>query len=229
MPRRAMLIVLALTSLITVAGTIVHGRYSNRWGSSMLRRRAAAALLQELPSDFGSWQLVQELPVDEEFLRPILQYEAFLNREYIDQATGRHVAVTVIVGPPGPTSTHRPEMCFSSRGYAQTAGTKNFTIEGTHGMRHEFALAQFHSPNEGAPDLVATYGWRQEDRWWVPPIPRLTFGGGDYLFKVQLTTQVGVGEVGSEPSSRDFLRSFVELLDKAVFANLGKPEEANGG
>lgn len=225
MAHRATLVFLGLAVIATAAGTIVQGRYTNRWGNATPHREFVASIVDELPTNCGSWELVGDVPFEADRLQRILHYNAFVNREYVDHATGRRVSVALILGPPGPTSTHVPEICFASRGYKQASATEKFSFRGEAGARHEFARATFRAPNDMASDLVAAYAWRQTDRWLAPTSARIAFGGGDYLFKVQAVTSTDSADESkaSNEALRDFLRDFVKLLDQAVFARLATP------
>src|SRR5262245_53263400 len=101
---------------ITVATGFVHGRLTQRWGPP-LDLEGASRNLEALPTTIGDWQLVREDPMPEAILQ-MLSCAGHVNRQYVNRHTGNTVSIAIIVGPPGPTAVHTPEICYSSRAYS---------------------------------------------------------------------------------------------------------------
>ena len=76
---------------------------------------AIAAKLEELPTEFGDWQLVenQELP---ESAQNQLHCYGYTLQVYDNTKTGGRVTVAVLFGPRGPIAVHTPEICYSGQG-----------------------------------------------------------------------------------------------------------------
>ena len=52
--------------------------------------------------------MLEDLPIGEGAERE-LECAGYANRRYISNVSGQTVAVTIIVGPPGPTAVHTPK------------------------------------------------------------------------------------------------------------------------
>src|SRR6185312_7441852 len=112
------LIVFALTAVSGAAAGVL----GNRWGTPP-DLRAAAVRLDRLPADLGEWRLIDESPLDESLVE-MLQCIGSTNRTYHNRRSGETVHMSLIVGPPGPTSVHTPEICFSSQCYHVVAAAE---------------------------------------------------------------------------------------------------------
>lgn len=217
MTRRAFLIYTGLLIALAVAGTIVHGRLTNRWGGSTAQRQAAAKTLQLAPRTFGDWELQSETELSDR-VKGILNCAGSLNRKYVNRATGQVVSVAMIVGPPGPTSSHVAEMCYSSQGLEQMGQRLRFQLELPGNQQHEFAEDNFQSPDVSRRRLQVCYAWRQDDGWCVPTLPRAAFGGHPFLYKIQVAAYYSGAEIGTgEDPCRAFLAEFLPALERTVF------------
>src|SRR5262245_60006979 len=90
----------------------VQGQLTNRWGLQAETRLAAERLQVALPKEVGSWRLRHEDQFSPSVIR-ILQCPTHISRAYEHLQTGDTANVAVIVGPPGPTSVHTAEICYS--------------------------------------------------------------------------------------------------------------------
>src|SRR6476620_489551 len=96
----------------TLWGSWLQGRMVNQRGANNeLLMTAAKQLKEPLSIQLGNWKLLNENAFSEDVVR-LLQWPAHLSRSYINQQTGDVVNLMVIVGPPGPISVHRPEICY---------------------------------------------------------------------------------------------------------------------
>jgi len=218
MKRKTLLTYTVLLTALAAAGAVVHGRLTDRWGGCTEQLQAAAATLKLAPREFGNWKLFEELELTDRE-KGILGCESSWNRRYVHKSTGQVVAVVMICGPPGPTSSHYPGLCYSSQGFeAQLDTAERFFLEFPGNKSHEFFENSFLATGLSAQKLQVCYAWRQGDRWLAPAIPRVTFGGGAFLYKIQLaahhTRDIVAGEGGP---CREFLREFIPALEKTVF------------
>ena len=84
--------------------------------------------------------------------------------------------------------------------------------------QHQFFADNFISPKVSAQRLQVCYSWRQTDRWLVPTIPRVTFGGRPFLYKIQVAAYYSDdGSGAAETPCRAFLKQFLPALEKTVF------------
>jgi hypothetical protein len=223
------LIVLAVT-----AGTgAVAGTLGNRWGTPP-DMQTAAGRLARLPAEFGDWQLVDETPLEEHVVR-ILQCVASTNRAYRNQVSGETVHISLTLGPPGPTSVHSPEVCFSSQGFHVEfpAKRRSFSIRPTQntetGSDHldkqpvaafqqdAFWKTTFVPDRRESTRLIVYYGWCDGRGWLAPDYPRFAFGGLPYLYKVQLATKVATHVQQDVDPCDDFVRALLPALSQSGF------------
>ena len=208
------LIVFAVT-----AGTgAVAGALGNRWGAPP-DVQAAAGRLDRLPAEAGDWQLVDELPLDQDLVE-MFQCIGSTNRTYRNRQSGETVHLSLIVGPPGPTSVHTPEICYSSQGYhvdvpaeRRKYPTKN--SEAT--VANEFWKTTFAPDGRRPTRLIAYYSWCDGQTWRAPDRPRFAFGGLPYLYKVQLATKIMPRADEDRDPCDDFLRALLPALSQSGF------------
>jgi hypothetical protein len=208
---------------VTAGSGVAAGKLGNRWGAPP-DMHAAADRLSRLPAECGEWQLVDERPLDEALVE-MLQCAASTNRAYRNRASGETVHVSLIVGPPGPTSVHTPEICFSSQGYHIDIPAERRTFATTAARRNgdaaapvdEFWQTTF-APDRRQPDrLVACYSWCDGRRWLAPDHPRFAFGGFPFLYKMQLATKVSTETEKDTDPCGDFLKALLPALVQSGF------------
>jgi len=170
---------------------------------------AAAKQLQEFPSRVGDWKLKDDVPMADVILRT-LQCAGHVNRVYVHQGTGQEVHVAVIVGPPGPTAVHTPEICYSSKAFEITDERERAVIGGAGAQANTLWKAMFKSRNIGAEPMCVYYAWSLGDKWVASRSPRYEFGGSRLLYKIQLAGSAGApGGSQLEDPCRDFLESLL--------------------
>jgi hypothetical protein len=193
--------------LIIVGGGLAYGHFSQRWGSPP-NLLAAAAHLEELPDRLGDWQLQKEEPMSEDVQR-MLQCAGYVNRTYVNQKTGDSIYLAIIVGPPGPTSVHTPEICFSSRNYSIAHERERILISGSNAGGHSFWNTAFESNNAVAERLSVFFAWSDGGPWTAATSPRFEFAAAPKLFKIQLACHTDEKATAEENSGADFLRALL--------------------
>lgn len=217
MKRQTFLIDTSLLIALAVAGAVVHGGLTNRWSGDTAQLEAVAETLQLAPRTFGDWRLESETEFDDD-VKGILNCAGSWHRTYVHQTSGQVVSVAMIVGPPGPTSSHFAEMCYTTQGHTTLGPGSRFQLELPGNERHEFFEDNFASPDLSAQRLQVCYSWRQTDKWCVPTIPRATFGGRPFLYKIQVAANCSNGDAGdAESPCRAFLEQFIPALEMTVF------------
>lgn len=182
---RNCVLLLALGLSATIAAGFAHGKLTHRWGPTR-DLRAAADNLDRFPKKVGPWEVTDEMPMANEVIRT-LSCAGYVHRQYVNRETGQTISMAMIVGPPGPTSVHTPEICYSSRAY--TADTPREQIQVTdddQSRSHTFWALSFR-PNTPTTDrLRVLYAWCSDELWMAPESPRVTFAGEPLLYKLQL-------------------------------------------
>lgn len=211
----------ALMIAVTVIGTLAQGRLTNRWNYADEKLAKAAESMKSVPTEFGDWRMQSETPFEPR-IQQILSYAAAMNRVYVNSKTNQSVSVAMIVGPPGRTSTHTAELCYSSNGFKPMENTQIATLE-IDGVTNELRRTHLESTSIESRQLEVLYGWRYGDAWEAPSIPRLTYGARPFLFKIQVAAEY---DVPQKPTSEklsegeQFLAAFLPELNKQVFSKV---------
>ncbi len=211
--RRRFLALVAAALGLTLATGVVYGRWTHRWGPPA-DLQAAAKQLEEFPRQIGDWKLSEETPLADAIIQT-LECAGYVNRVYVHQSTGQLIRLAVIVGPPGPTAVHTPEICYSSRAY-EISKSREKAIMGPPGASaNSFWKTTLKSRNVGAEQLQVYYGWSIGDNWQASRSPRFEFGGNPLLYKIQLA-----GEIGdlSNRELADPCRDFLDALLRTHWA-----------
>ncbi len=204
-------------AVITIAG-VVHGRLSNRWGRHPDLEHAGK-LLTSFPRSFGEWIQDDEkdLGVD---VRKILQCAGSFHRVYVNAKTGDVVSAVLIVGPPGPTLAHTPEICLSSQQFERVRGPDPLRITDQAARQHTFHAVEFASKDVSQESLQVVYGWSDGGAWYVPRFGRFTEGGKLLMYKIQIMVQ-GSGESEYSRSAEvcqhfvsQFIPAFKDLVER---------------
>jgi hypothetical protein len=209
------MLAIALVLLTTIASGVIHGRLTNRWGTPVDLANAGKRL-QEFPAEFGDWKLAEDRPLTEP-IRKVLQCAGYVSRIYTHESTGQAVHMVLLVGPPGPTSVHIPEVCYSSQDYRQQGPREAVEISGKAGSATGSFWSLRLQPNglEAAP-LQSYYAWSDGGKWQAAQNPRFTFGGKKLLYKLQLAsaappTGTKKPESATQPDAgKLFLQSLLE-------------------
>jgi hypothetical protein len=214
MKTRSAVLALGLIAGCTVAGAVMHGSMTGRWGQSDVLATVGAKL-REVPDQFGKWRLLSSETFSQAELNE-LECAGHFVREYRHEDTGAIVSVTMLVGPAMPTSLHTPEVCFPSREFKRLKGFPlDEQVVGEDGSVDTFTHSVFRSTRWGG--IVHTYyAWSTGGPWIVPELdPRISFVGKPYLYKIQVghnvpeTTAPGKDEV-----IREFLKDFIPLASQ---------------
>ena len=170
--------------LLTISGTLVHGRLSSRWGPTQSMIEAGAGL-NRIPDRIETWVLQpsQQLP---ESARSMLECVGDISRSYVSPTTQASVQYSLIVGPAGPTSVHSPEICFPAQNYRQLSNRKRVKIRDSGGVDHEFWTVDFQSQGLEARLLHVYYAWSTGGPWSAPDNARYAYAGSPSLYKLQL-------------------------------------------
>jgi hypothetical protein len=197
---------------LTIVTGVIQGRLTNRWGvpEDVL---ALGRRLEELPTSFGDWELVQVSEIGEDAANVLKPY-GYFGGAFQNQVTGDLVTMFVIVGPPEHLCGHTPEACFYNRHYEQIGGREVFALESSDssGKPHEFWRVPFRRLDVDGMFVPAYYSWSDGDRWVAGEDPRFLFAGSSYVFKVQLSCNLSGSRTTEETDPcQEFLAAFVPI------------------
>lgn len=174
------LLVVGLTGLVGA----VYGRLTQRWGPTA-DLTAAARRLADFPQKIGTWELVNEQPIAEDVVE-MLSCGGYVNRQYVDRATGHIISVAILLGPPGPIAVHTPEVCYSSRAYTLQKPRNELSLTDEQGRGHSFWSTKFSSSTPSVDELEVCYAWSDDGDWKASRSPRFEFAARPFLVKIQL-------------------------------------------
>jgi hypothetical protein len=211
------IVMMVFVVAVTFSAAILHGRWTNRWGSPTALGEAANVFAR-LPSEFGGWHKLksEELTAN---VRGILQCQDYVQAVYENQQTSEQVLLTLLLGPPGPMSVHTPEICYASVDSVEIGSRKRVQLppESSENSAWMVQFREAHQPAQGITRVY--YTWGDGLSWNAVEEPRITYGGSPYLFKMQV--RVPLPE-GAEKESSDSARSFIAALVPA-FAEAAAP------
>lgn len=194
----------------TLSAGYLYGRFTQRWGPPP-DLQGAATHLETLPESIGTWQLTEELEMEPGVV-DMLECAGYAVRSYTDRASGASIKLMIIVGPPGPTAVHTPEICYSSRSH-ELQGDAEEVIFGdsatgspshpAHGLWH----VSFKPKGVVGNDLHVYYGWSTGEVWEASESPRFEYAGQPLLYKIQIA-----GEVPPQVTSGDPAKKFLDAL-----------------
>lgn len=219
--------VCVLAVAITVAAAIYQGQLTNRWGKSE-GIDGALSLLETLPADYGPWHLEERTKLSAEEIK-ILQCAGNVQGRYINNDTGETVLVSTLLGPPGPTSVHRPEICFPAVSFPQETERQRVTF-GSGDKQHSAWMVQFRDTKNPAGGIVRVYyAWSDGGPWQAADQPRITFGTRPYLYKVQIIAELPESAISeANDAGKSFLSVFMPTFEKLAVGLQSKEKQAGG-
>lgn len=192
-----------------VVGGAIHGRVTQRWSASNELLKAAE-VVEAFPESFGPWRQEKSLEM-EDTVAETLQCAGYVTREYFNTETSDRVQLFIIVGPPGPTAVHTPEICYSSRDYEISEDAKKVSLQEDE-RNHTFWALKLKSRRPGGADRRVHYAWTCDETWRASEAPRYEYGGMPYLYKIQVT---GVSKFFREDDTDNFCMRFLADLTQS--------------
>jgi hypothetical protein len=213
--KRRLPITIAAVLLATIAGGVLHGRLSQRWGAPP-DLVALAAKFDKLPADIGPWRLESSGDLEPE-VQKVLQCAGHVKRTYIHANTGEVVTVAVMLGPHGPIAVHTPEICYSSRDFAIAKPRERIELPATGSAKNELWSMNFNSREVTGGQLSVWYAWTTGNGWVASESPRFEFSGEPWLYKIQVASQVNSSpSVAAKDPCREFLEAFLPVLQACL-------------
>jgi hypothetical protein len=202
-----------LLALLTAASGLLAERLAH---GNVTALEAAAERLKHVPADFGDWQKEADAEIHPEAIE-MLECKGSINRVYRHRGTGQIIRMFVIVGPPGPTSVHSPEICYSSAGYQSREEPERFFVHPDSDSSPAFWKVWLKTGGPTPEQLAVVFGWNPGTGWVAADYPRFAFAGKPFLYKLQMATSVGDDAQATDNGCQQFLESFLPVLDSTLF------------
>jgi hypothetical protein len=155
-------------------------------------------MLRDMPKEFGPWKSNVEGKVSD-FVIEELQCSGYVYRNYQNQETNQRVDVVAFAGPPGPISAHTPEICYRVQDYQTQDPTDRVDVMVDGQSLGSFWALTFRTNDVQQRPLRVYYAWSNGGQWQASDRPRFTFGGGNLLYKIQLSGMTLANEDISDP------------------------------
>jgi len=205
-----------LVAGITLAGGVMHGTISQRWGSAQDLAELGRKL-KEIPREFGGWRIIEDGEIDDNAAGQ-LKAAGSIRRTYENPRVGR-VGMTLVLGPCGPMSVHIAEVCLRGRDYQALEERQRIAVPLPDGAEAEMWDVVMVSGSVDEDRQHVCYGWSAGDSWQAPDRPRWDLAGNPYLYKLDVTTRIGPFQKdGDADPCREFLKDFLPKVKPYLFA-----------
>lgn len=194
--------------VLTVVSGAIHGRSAKQSTLNQAYRNTELAF-SNLPEQFGGWYLEGEHGLSDSALE-LLECGAFIHHSYRKRETGQVVNLAVMVGPGAKMSIHVPEICFEARNFRLIQERQLAHVD-----RDSFWHVGFQLNDVSERRLNVYYGWKANDGWVAPKMPRWAVAGQPVLYKLQLSEHLSAAGQ-DEGGARDFLTHFLPLLNEQL-------------
>ena len=202
---------------LLVGSGLVHGRLTDRWGTSEELARAIARL-DRVPRSIGDWQ-----GRDAELDRRQIEragIQGYLSRSYRNARDGREASILLVCGRPGPIAVHTPDVCYKGAGYEAEAEPVVEALVTDGGRPAHFLKARFHKAGAIVPDtLDILWAWNARGPWEVPANPRVAFATHPYLYKIYLIARrdgPSPSPAGGPSGDREPAGALLEAIDRVL-------------
>jgi hypothetical protein len=212
---------IGLLLALTIVPALLAGFASDRWGEPVDRREAARRLT-DFPIVFGDWQQTEDTPLEDTTLRE-LRCTGYFNRAFVNRRTGESASAIVMVGPPGPTIRHPPEICYGQRSTIEGESIERDFVDAA-GTEQRVRVFEFSRPTAPERRYAVAYGWCAGETWQVPRNPRAAFGAKPLLYKIQVLVDSPAGAAGRDDDAvwRKFLIDFLPAFRQTVLETSSK-------
>jgi len=218
--RRPPLTAMNLAAFALLVGSgLVHGRLTDRWGTSNALTEAVARL-DRVPRSVGDWR-AQDMAMDRRQIERA-EIRGYLARSYRNARDGREASVLLVCGRPGPIAVHTPDVCYKGAGYEASAAPSPGAVGAGDGRLAGFLKARFSKIGAPVPDaLDILWSWNARGTWEVPANPRIGFASYEALYKIYVIARidgVGAASPGRPAIDEEFAGLILTASDGALFA-----------
>jgi hypothetical protein len=201
-----------VASVTLVASGVLHGYWTDRWGTPA-DPAAAAARFENIPANLGEWEM-QEFEGKTGTFDPKLA--GSLERQYVNRRTGQKVAIMLVCGSFGPVAIHNPETCYGASGYV-VGGKARVPAPGSNG---EFWTADAVRTSASEEKKFRIYwAWNAGTGWTPPEDARRTFARAPVLHKLYVIRELSTLDENSRADPcLDFMQALLPQLDRVLFS-----------
>lgn len=212
---------LAAFVLLILSG-LVHGRLTDRWGTSDALADAVDRL-HRVPLSIGDWH-GQDVAMDRRQIERA-GIQGHLSRVYRNARDGRELTMLLVCGRPGPIAVHTPDVCYKGAGYEAESEPVAEDLGVADGGHAWFLGACFDKVGAAVPErLDIRWAWNARGAWEVPSNPRVAFATYPSLYKLYMiarrdgTTPPTLGRPAADGKSA---LAILEAIDRALIVKEG--------
>jgi hypothetical protein len=178
--------------VLLVAGGVVHGMWTHRWGGDAAAT-TGVDLLAKVGGPLGDWQPGPATPVE---ARDTPKGAMATARQFVNEKANKRAVASVTVGVPGVVAAHTPDVCFLGSGYKLKNPPSKQTLPLPGGGSAEFYVADFEKTSASGTEAVrCRWTWTADGTWHAPDYPRLFFARSPVqmpvLYKLYLVHPIG--------------------------------------
>jgi hypothetical protein len=204
--------------VVLALGGLVHGLWSDRWGTSEAVIRATERL-EHVPLTVGDWEGENETVSRRDLA--LSGATGCLARRYTNRSSGEVISVILLCGKPGPVSVHTPDVCYRGLGFEPVSTPSPWKSKvKTADQLAEFLTSTFRKEEPGrVTHLRIFWSWSATGVWQGHGNPRWTFANQPVLYKLYLVRQLTEADedLESDPTN-DFLHEFLPRLQEELFS-----------
>ncbi|MFO0951434.1 MAG: exosortase-associated EpsI family protein [Isosphaeraceae bacterium] len=209
----------ALVCAILLASGGVRAWQADRIDREMKRGLESPLSLEDLPMQIGAWK-GSPTEIDPQIARRT-GGDQVVTRRYVNQETGVSVDAILLFGPAVEMYLHRPELCYPSAGYIQTAGPEDRAIPIDKTRSAPFRSLVY-SKGEGAQseNVEVYYTWRYRGRWTPEVGKQKQFERISGMYKVHVARRVTGQERRDVANPNEaFLQALLQEMDRRMAAD----------
>jgi len=202
--------------LLVIGGGIVHGFWTDRWGTSPAPAEAGRRL-KAVPLRAGDWAAA---PLPNKAGPESLAGQLY--RRYVHQVNGTVITVALYTGLPGPVAIHTPDVCYKASGF-EVASPIKYRWAGLRGMASgEFWTADLQKikATEKLHQRIF-WSWTADGAWRAAKNPRWEFAAEPVLYKLYLVRELtAADEPLEEDPCIDLMNELLPQLQKCLFSGV---------
>lgn len=184
---------IAILTVFVLAGAVVHGAITQRWGTLSPNANRTAAM-HDLVVQFPE---CESSPIDHDV--PLKERSVATSRRYLSPANGFAATTSIISGVPGAVATHTPDVCYTASGYTMLRNPQRQTMTLPNGGTATVYVADFEKLTATQSErLRIRWAWSVRGEWDAPDRPRFHYLRTPELFKLYVVTTL---KDGDEPPS----------------------------
>ena len=221
----------AVVFVVLAVGTLIEGKYSERWGKSdSVKLSQFTERLKLVPDKVGDWEGTDEPINEEEF--EASHCDGCVSRTYRNRE-GQRVNVYLVSGIARHVTIHTPDWCYVGAGYEKLDDPQQYTIKDVQGVepQPEFLTAVFQKDEPLRTHRIRIFwGFSDDGAWRGPRMPKPAYAGRPALYKLYLITDLEETnqEIERNPTL-EFVRAFLPQVNRVLFPSKGESDAAAAG